>query len=382
LVEPLSCKSNKKVSDLKCTKEKKKMKCFLIFVRLLLLLMEKESQGFSIWKILLPTVIGMGVIIYMLTREFNLEDLKQISVTSHTIFWIFIAFCFMLGRDIGFTIRYRYLTEKQLSWKQCIKVTLLAEFGTAVTPSSVGGSSMAVLFLAKENIPVGRSTAMVFVTLLLDEMFFVVTFPILLIFIPFHTLFSDQTALGTSVLALFTVAYIVKMLLCTLLIVGLFFKPQAIRWLIIKIFRLPFLRRWHKSAAKAGDDLIISSREIRGKSFSYWFPLIAATILSWCSRYLVVNAIFMAFFQVHDNLLIFARQFIMWVVMVISPTPGGSGFSEFIFKQYLSEFIPLAGVVPLVILLWRLLTYYNYLFVGALIVPRWIKKSFGKKDKE
>lgn len=339
----------------------------------------EKSQSFSIWKILLPTFIGMGVIIYMLTREFNFADLKQISITSHTVFWIFIAFCFMLGRDVGFTIRYRYLTEKQLSWKQCIKVTLLAEFGTAITPSSVGGSSMAVLFLTKENIPVGRSTAMVFVTLLLDEMFFVVTFPILLLFIPFHTLFSDSTAFESGVLILFIAAYIIKMLLCTILIVGLFFKPQVIRWLIIKLFRLPFLRRWHRSAVKAGDDLVISAREIRGKKISYWFPLITATILSWCSRYLVVNAIFMAFFQVHDNLLIFARQFIMWIVMVVSPTPGGSGFSEFIFKQYLSEFIPLAGVVPLIILLWRLLTYYNYLFVGALIVPRWVKRSFGKQ---
>lgn len=340
----------------------------------------EKSQSFSIWKILLPTFIGMGVIVYMLTREFNFDDLKQISVTGHTVFWIFIAFCFMLGRDIGFTIRYRYLTEKQLSWKQCIKVTLLAEFGTAITPSSVGGSGMAVLFLTKENIPVGRSTAMVFVTLLLDEMFFVITFPILLLFIPFHTLFSENTALESGVLILFIIAYIIKMLLCTILIVGLFFRPQAVRWLIVKLFRLPFLRRWHKSAVKAGDDLVVSAKEIRGKKVSYWFPLITATILSWCSRYLVINAIFMAFFPVHDNLLIFARQFIMWIVMVISPTPGGSGFSEFIFNEYLSEFIPLAGVVPLIILLWRLLTYYNYLLVGALIVPRWIKSSFGKQE--
>lgn len=341
--------------------------------------MEKESSGFSVWKILLPTFIGLGVVAFMFSREFSVNDLKQVSVTGHTLIWIFIAFCFMLGRDIGFVIRYRFLTEKQLTWKQCIKVTLLAEFGTAITPSSVGGSSMAVLFLAKENIPVGRSTAMVFVTLLLDEMFFVLTFPILLMFIPFHTLFADNTALGSGVLVLFIAAYIVKMLLCTLLIIGLFVRPQTIRWLIIKVFRLPFLRRWHYGAAKAGDDLIVSSREIRGKPFSYWFPLITATILSWCSRYLVVNAIFMAFFPVYDNLLIFARQFVMWIVMVISPTPGGSGISEFIFKQYLSEFIPLAGVVPLIILLWRLLTYYNYLFVGALIVPGWVKKSFGKK---
>lgn len=344
--------------------------------------MEKTSQGFSIWKILVPTFIGIGVIAYMFSREFNLSDLQQISFTGHTILWIFIAFCFMLGRDAGFVIRYRYLTEKQLTWKQCIKVTLLAEFGTAITPSSVGGSSMAVIFLTKEKIPVGRSTTMVFVTLLLDEMFFVVTFPVLMFLIPFQDLFINNNAFGSGVLVLFIIAYLIKGLLCTLLIVGLFFKPQAIRWFIIKIFRLPFIRRWYHSAVKAGDDLVISSKEIRGKKLSYWLPLIFATILSWCSRYLVVNALFMAFFPVYDNLLVFARQFVMWVVMIISPTPGGSGISEFIFKQYLSEFIPLAGVVPVIVLLWRLLTYYNYLFVGAIIIPQWAKKAFGKHKEE
>lgn len=344
--------------------------------------MGTSSQSFSIWKILLPTFIGLGVIVYMFSKEFSLNDLQQIKFTGHFAFWIFIAFCFMLGRDIGFTIRYRYLTEKQLTWKQCIKVTLLAEFGTAITPSSVGGSSMAILFLTKENIPVGRSTTMVFVTMLLDEMFFVITFPLLLFFLPVDELFGNTTALGSSVLALFIVAYIIKVLLCTVLIVGLFFKPQAIRWLIIKIFRLPFLRRWHKKAVKAGDDLLISAREIKGKTLSFWLPLIIATILSWSSRYLVVNALFMAFFTVHDNLLIFARQFVMWILMIISPTPGASGISEVIFEQYLGEFIPLAGVIPVIALLWRLLTYYNYLFAGAIIVPRWAKNAFKKNSQE
>lgn len=339
---------------------------------------EKSFSGFSIWKILLPTFIGMGVIVYMFAKEFNLDDLKNVKLDGHAILWIFIAMLFMLGRDVGFTIRYRYLTEKFLSWKQCVKVTLLAEFGTAITPSSVGGSSMAILFLAKENIPVGRSTAMVFVSVLLDELFFVVTFPILLLLIPADQMFGEAGALGTSVKVLFTIAYLIKVVLCVLLIVGLFFRPQSIRWLIIKIFRLPILNRWHKSAAKAGDDLIIASREIRGKKFSYWRPLIASTVLSWCSRYLVVNALFMAFFPVADHLLLFARQFVMWILMIISPTPGASGISEVVFQNYLGEFIPFVGVVPVITLLWRLLTYYNYLFVGALIVPRWVKKSFKK----
>ena len=342
--------------------------------------MSRSSGKISIWKILLPTFIGIGVIAYMFSKEFSLEDLKMIPLTGNTIFWIFVALCFMVGRDLGFTIRYRYITEKLLSWKQALKVTLLAEFGSAVTPSVVGGSSMAVLFLSKEKIPVGKSTAIVFVTMLLDEMFFVVVFPLLLLVIPFNELFYSGNAFTTSIIALFIVAYLIKVLLCILLITGLFFKPQAVRWLIIKIFRLPLLRKWHYQAVVAGDDLIVSSRETRNKKFNFWRPLIFATILSWCSRYLVVNALFMAVFDVGNNLLIFARQFVMWVVMIISPTPGGAGVSEFIFGEYLGGFVPIVGLIPVIILLWRILTYYNYLFIGAFIIPRWVRDSFKKKD--
>lgn len=348
----------------------------------------------SIWKILIPTVLGIGVIIYMLLSDLlgkenasKLDELKSIHFSWHMVFWFFIALLLMVGRDLGFTIRYRYLTDKLLSWKQSLKITLLAEFGTAVTPSSVGGSSMAILFLTKENIPVGKSTAMVFVTMLLDEMFFVVTFPLFLLFIPFDTLFPDIAGDGTGLVSmgistLFIIAYIIKIIICIGLIVGLFIRPQAIRWLLIKLFRLPFLNKWHAGAVKAGDDLIVSARELRGKRFSYWYPLILATILSWCSRYLVVNALFMVFFPVHDNLLIFARQFVMWILMVLSFTPGASGLSELIFKHYLGALVPLAGLVPIIILLWRLLSYYNYLFIGAFLVPRWASKAFSKSNQD
>lgn len=345
-----------------------------------------DSPKINIWKILLPTLLGLGIILCMFSRDLwgeqnasNWEELKHLKIDAHTIFWLLIAVLCLVGRDLGFTIRYRWLTDKLLSWKQALKVTLLAEFGSAVTPSSVGGSSMAVLFLTKENIPVGKSTTMVFVTMLLDEMFFVITFPLFLLVIPISELFPNVSAIETGILSLFIAAYCLKLIICMALIVGLFFKPQIIKWLLMKIFNLPFLKKWKDGAEKAGDDIIISSDELKGRGFTYWFPLIISTILSWSSRYLIVNALFMAFFPVTDHLLIFARQFVMWILMILSITPGGSGLSEIIFKHYLSSLIPIAGLVPVIILIWRFLSYYSYLFIGAILVPRWASKVFSKK---
>ncbi|MEN9919154.1 MAG: hypothetical protein RL662_1590 [Bacteroidota bacterium] len=348
--------------------------------------MSQEPSKISIWKIVLPTIIGIGIILYMASKELlgvenaeKLEELKTISITWHTIFWLFVAVLCMVGRDLGFTIRYRYLTDKLLSWKQSLKITLLAEFGTAVTPSSVGGSTLAIVFLSKEKIPVGKSTTMVFVTMLLDEMFFVLIFPLLLLFIPVGKLFPQISAIQVGIITVFIGAYLVKLFICICLIIGLFFKPQAIQWVLLRLFKLPFLKKWKTSAEKAGDDILTSSAEIKGRGFSYWCPLIVATALSWSSRYLVVNALFMAFLPSVDHLLVFARQFVMWILMILSITPGGSGLSELIFKHYLGALIPIAGLVPVIILLWRMLSYYSYLFIGAILVPQWLNKAFSKK---
>lgn len=71
--------------------------------------------------------------------------------------------------------------------------------------------------------------------------------------------------------------------------------------------------------------------------FSFWLKTFGATFFSWTARYWVVNAILVAFwFGRYDwaqHFLIFARQLVMWIMMLVSPTPGGSGFAEFVLLQ-------------------------------------------------
>jgi uncharacterized membrane protein YbhN (UPF0104 family) len=62
-------------------------------------------------------------------------------------------------------------------------------------------------------------------------------------------------------------------------------------------------------------------------------------------------------------------------MMMVMPTPGGTGISEMIFMEYMKIFIP-DGFVSLMTVIWRLFSYYPYLFIGAVILPGWIKKSF------
>jgi len=336
-------------------------------------------------KVILPVIIGLGFIVFLIIRETNSDILSLLTFTWNSIFWLFIAWLCMACRDLGYIIRIRVFTDNKLSWLQAFRIIMLWEFTSAVTPSTVGGTAVAVIFLNKEGIPVGKSTAVVLATSFLDELYFVLMLPVLILVAGRSALFSTahQTAGINELIVATGIGYTLVLLWVIIVGYGLFFNPEGIRKLILAIFRLPIIRRWQASAEKAGDDIVESSRELKEKQPSFWIKTGTATALSWTARYWVVNAVLMAFFSVQHHLLIFARQLVTWLMMIISPTPGGSGFAELIMSRYISDLIPAdqshAGSLSIAMaIIWRLISYYPYLFIGAIILPGWIERKFIK----
>jgi len=71
----------------------------------------------------------------------------------------------------------------------------------------------------------------------------------------------------------------------------------------------------------------------------------------------------------------------MFAVTIFSPTPGGSGVLEAVFGDFLSDFVP-SGVATILAFIWRLITYYLYLFIGVIVIPNWIRKILNRRKKE
>lgn len=336
-------------------------------------------------NIFLPILIGLGVVAYMMYSEINVELLSMIKFSLKSFLMLVISILFMVGRDFGYMWRLRILSSKELSWLQVFRVIMLWEFTSAVTPSAVGGTSVAVVYVHKEGLSVGRSTSIVMLTSFFDELYFIIMFPITLAILGYSNLFDinldDMSVIGTSIMAIAIVGYILKLIFLITVSYGLFINPVGLKRLLVLIFKLPILHKKKRSAIKAGNDIILSSQEIKSRNVSFWLKAFFATFISWSSRYLVVNAIILAFFSFSDHFLLFARQLVMWIMMLIMPTPGGSGFSEYLFKEYLGGFIPVSsqyqlGIAALLALIWRVITYYPYLIIGAVIFPKWVKTKF------
>lgn len=315
------------------------------------------------------------------------DTLGDIDWTWTSTFWLLLALLAMAMRDLAYMYRIRVLTDNLLSWYQSFRVIMLWEFASALTPSIVGGSGIAMFIVHREGIKLGKSTAIVLVSALLDELFYILTVIVVLFAVGTDNLFPvelQKTLFGTTfgTQGIFWIGYFFIVAMTTSILVAVFTIPRGFKYLLLQIFRIPFLKRWRYNVIEIGDDIIITSKELKGKPFKYWLKAFGATYASWTARYIVVNFLIMAFMNpdnvlVHgflDQVLIFARQLVMWVIMLISPTPGSSGVAEFAFSGFLREFIPL-GLVGALALLWRLISYYPYLFIGAIILPRWLRAT-------
>jgi len=343
---------------------------------------KSTAKPFKTYQVLIPVVLGLIVIGWLFLDEFNANVFSTFDFTITSVLFILLAFLLMLIRDFGMMWRFRLLTDNQLSWKQAFHINVLSEFTTAVTPPAVGGSSLVVIFLIKEGINAGRSTTIMFVNLFLDELFFILFCPLVFLFIPINQLFNSSSVIVSTFGVIFGSLYVIRLCWISILYIGTFKRPEWIRHILLTIFRLPVLKRWYSNVDLLTNNLVQASQDIANRSYWFWIKAFGMTILTWTARFLVVNAIFMAFVPIANHLLIFARQLILWMVMVVSPTPGGSGITEYAFKEYYSDIFNSTSAIIFVTLVWRLISYYLYLVLGLIVIPNWIKKSFTKTNPD
>ncbi len=352
---------------------------------------EKNPLGiFSARKILLPVLIGVGVAVWLIWRDMQ-SDGDALAQILRTWTWqasgcLILALFFGIMRDLMYMYRIRFLSDKQLSWKQAFQVIMLWEFGSAITPSVVGGSALAFFIVSMEGIPVGRSTAIVMITALLDELFYIVVAPLSIFIVGMQAAFNTGFRFNVfgarfGETQVFLIGYGFMCLLTVIILVAIFFCPQGFRALLYRLASTKLFRKLKPKMEKMGDDIVTSSNEFKHKGFLFWAKAYLCTVFSWTSRFLVLNFILLAFSPIANHVLVFARQLVMWVVLCISPTPGSSGIAEFAFPLFISEFMK-DGTHAAIALIWRWFTYYQYIILGLIVLPYWSRRVVKRKEKK
>ncbi len=337
-------------------------------------------------KIWIPVLIGLAIVFYLFYSDPDLTADKLALIFDAATIPLLLAILVILARDAGYVYRIKTITGNKLTWLSSIYVIIFWEFASAVTPSVVGGTSVVVFILMKEGIRLGKALAYVMLTAILDNLFFVLVAPLVLLYSHEELFPNDRSmelALGNSLQVLFIISYVLIAAYTFLMFYAIFIRPRGFKWLLLKVTTIGFLKRWRYAALDHGNEIIQASQELKGKDTRYWVKISLATLFVWSARYVMLNCLIAAFTHVSlsEHLLIFSRNLMMWITMLISPTPGSSGTAEFFFSQFFHQF--LGDYTFVTNILWRMLSYYPYLILGAIFLPKWIRRVFFvKKDTE
>lgn len=341
-----------------------------------------DSVKFS--KIVIPILLGLLVVGYLIYTQLDLDELQKVNWNSHLFFWISMAILMYVLRHLFYSWRLKLLSNDVFSWTKSIELIFIWEFSSAVSPTSIGGSAVALFFLAQEKISNAKSATIVFYTIVLDTLYSILSL-IGLYFIfgssmirPNAKVLSDLDGMGYTFFAVlfFMTAY------GTVFFYGLFVNPKPIKNILLWLSKRKILKRFKDELVKTSKDIVISSNELSQQSMVYHVKAFLSTCGAWTTRFLAINFIIAGIVGINfnwmDHLLMIGRGEVMHVITAFSPTPGGAGIAEIIFGGFFSDFIS-EGLSLLAAVFWRLISYYPYLIVGVIIIPVWLRKVLNRR---
>lgn len=339
------------------------------------------ARYFTGKRIIIPILIGLATAAYFFLQDFDVDAYQSINWTVTTSFWLLAAVLLIFSRLLFYAYRLVVLSNYELSWRRAIQVVVLWEFSSAISPGIVGGTAAALLLLAREkNINTGKGTAIVLATSFLDVLFYVVAVPVMAIWITREEVIPNSIGYLTEsvVWNYFTVIYFVFLGWAILLGFGLFFKPKGIAQFVLLFTKLPFLSRFTDKVAAWGDNLILAAQAFRKESFIHWVKAFGGTSLAWISRFALVNCLIIALGNGTAVAEIFGKQLVMWAALMIPATPGAAGMAEWLFSGFLNDYFAHPQLTNTTAFLWRLMSYWPYLFAGLMVFPVWFRATSPK----
>jgi uncharacterized protein (TIRG00374 family) len=308
---------------------------------------------------LLLSLLVLGVIAY-----FTFDAAAFREVVGHLRPLLLLAAVGIAFARIGLNgWRLSYVSQGRLSLRSGTRGQLAWDFFSSVTPSIVGGGPIAAFYVARDqNIPVGEAAAFMFFCILLDQLWFVVAIPLLIV----ANLYVDLLPAAAGTVGLWGLMAYFGVLLAWAAVhaYATLFRPRLLLRLARWCVKWPYLRWARTRVMEEVRSYVGRARTLGAQSPSFYVNGFLLTGLSWGARYGLVVLIVRSVYANVDALSLLFRSAAMMLVGLIMPTPGGSGGVEGLYALFIGPLIPASLVAP-TLLTWRLLSYYLFIALGA-----------------
>lgn len=309
----------------------------------------------------------MAVVVYLTYTPGVLEHLKPKRLPG-----LFIAIVVSFMRIWFSAAKIRYLSEKQLGWMASFRVMLSWDFTSSVTPSTIGGAPMATYAMTKEGFRLGQSTAIILYGVLLDQLWFALAVPILLISGLYFEVIPDN--IGVVGQASMLLLYAGLLTYAALMAYGVLKNPAALKKVVNSVFKLPILRRWKDQVEEEAENLEEYSHELRKKPASFLLKAFFLSTMSWLCRVALPTIVVLSLLPA-DVILSILRSLAMNLAFLIMPTPGGSGGVEGLFAIFQGPLIERKAFIGLAVFAWRVISYYISIGLGMMATTWYINRS-------
>ena len=321
------------------------------------------EQKVNARKLILPVSIGIAISLYLLLTNFDPSALKAVHITAQLIAGLLLGAAAIALRDLAFAYKIRLSTGENMPWPKAIQTIIMWEFGAAITPK-IGELAFILFVLKRSGLSYGRSMAVVVLNTFLDNLCFVIVFPAaLLVCGPRYVchIRNCPDLSGHVVMQAFRgfaskawYGYSAFVFISAFFGIALFVLPHTTRKIFHALSEFRLLSRIKDSIKHFGDEIEITAHEYRNCGPAFYIKMVIATLLNWTGRYMLVVAILFAFNPGGFNVMeVFARQYVLWIFMVVPSTPGSSGVAEIAFIALNCEFMP-TGLSGAIALIWRM----------------------------
>jgi uncharacterized protein (TIRG00374 family) len=315
--------------------------------------------------LILSTVIGLIIVVAFLfigdfsenVQAFRNIDLKWLGLAAAclVIFWL------SESATIYLTAR---ISGVKLSFKHALETNMMGQFYNAVTPFATGGQPMQVYRLYQYGISVSKGTAITMSRFLIYQS----TITVLGVFILMFFFRKMSTLPSFSSLAL--IGFIVNSAVIFFVLI-FSFSPKLTRKIFDFILWLVSRFKFGKKM-KASEEIWLekieefhSAMKLLRSSPGKLLLAFSATCVQIFFFYSISYCIYRMFeAPVTPFRDIFAFQGILFMITSFVPVPGAGGAAEGGFYLFFRNFFSPTTIAGAVIM-WRIMTYYMNIFVGA-----------------
>ena len=315
-------------------------------------------------------VLTLLLVLYLVTKAGDINDILA-AFTRIKPLWLLGALgCFAMHVLLeGLILRiFFYFQDVKIGWASCNLVGLIGMYYSSITPAATGGQPMQVFALKKRGVPSGvgySSLAVKFfcwqcALLLIGAVLWIVTG---------GYVFS---LLGKGVW-LIALGFFLNSLMVSVVIL-LAINRNVVRAIIIFFVNLAARFRLIHDKAKTSSRMdaalndFHSSVDILTKQSGQFLVLFIFSLLQVTALMSVTYFIYRGFsLQNHSYLQVLTVQFLLYITASFTPLPGASGAQEGGFYLFFRSFFP-DSVIFAALLVWRFITYYLFILVGAVAV--------------